>query len=295
MAAPWLLRAGTLAVLALLALALVVALLRRKPALETGRLLEHVEELRRRILVVLAALLGGILVAMTVRVDGYAAFGTTWPLPRPVLYDPLAAQLFLAMADHVVPPGVQLVVTSPFDGFKAQFDVALALGIAIAVPTGLVQASRFLAPALRANERRFLRLAILPATALFALGAAFGFAVVLPVTLSALYQFSDPLGAQNLLQVGELSSFVLGFFVAFGIAFQTPLAMVALSRIGLVDPRAYWRNWRYAVLIVVISAGILTPDPTVISQAMLAVPLLGLYFLGAFVAGRVARPASAAP
>lgn len=292
MAAPSLLRVGTLAVLALLLLALTLALLRRRPALEEGRLLEHVEELRRRILLVAASLLGGTLVAMTVRVDWHEAWGANWPLPVPALYDTLAAQLFVAMAGHVVPAGVQLVVTGPFDAFKAQFDIALALGIALAVPTGLVQASRFVAPALRPHERRLLGLAILPATALFALGAVFGYAVVLPITLAALYQFSDPLGAQNLLQVGELAGFVLGFVVAFGFAFQTPLAMVVLSRVGLVDPRSYWRSWRYAVLAVVVAAGILTPDPTVVSQALLAVPLLGLYFLGATLAGK-ARPRNA--
>lgn len=290
MAAPWLLRVGTLAVLALLALALVLALLlRRRPGLERGRLLEHVEELRRRLLVVMASLLGGTLVAMTVRVEWHDAWGTAWPLPTPALYDTLAAQLLLAMADHVVPAGVELVVTGPFDAFKAQFDVALAFGIALAVPTALVQASRFVAPALRPHEHRLLRLSILPATALFVLGAAFAFVVVLPVTLAALYQFPDPLGAQELLQVGELAGFILGFVVAFGLAFQTPLAMAVLSRVGLVDPRSYWRGWRHAVLVVVIAAGVLTPDPTVVSQAMLAVPLLGLYFLGAAVAGRMAR------
>jgi sec-independent protein translocase protein TatC len=294
MAAAWVLRVGTLAVLALLLLVLVLVLLRRKPALEHGRLLEHVEELRRRILVVMATLLGGTLVAMTVRVDWYDVGGTSLPLPTPALYDTLAAQLFNAMAGHVVPAGVQLVVTGPFDAFKAQFDVALALGIALAVPTGLVQATRFVAPALRPSERRFLALAIVPATALFVLGAAFAFAVVLPVTLAALYQFSDPIGAADLLQAGELAAFVLGFVVAFGVAFQTPLAMAVLSRVGLVDPRSYWRGWRYAVLVVVIAAGILTPDPTVVSQAMLAVPLLGLYFLGAGVATWSARSRAAA-
>jgi sec-independent protein translocase protein TatC len=273
---------------------LAVAAFRRRPPTAThGRLLDHVEELRRRILVVAATALAGTLAALTVRVEWRTVAGMRLPVPIPALYDTLAAQVFRAVARHVVPPGVQLVVTSPVDGFQAQFTVALAVGILVGVPTLLVQFARFVGPALDARERRFLRRSLLPALVLFALGAAFGYAVVLPVTLRALYQFSGTLGAQSLLQVGELSSFVVGFLVAFGVAFQAPLAMVALSRIGLVEPRTYWRYWRHAVLIIVVAAGILTPDPTVVSQALLAVPLLGLYVLGAAVASRAARPASA--
>lgn len=284
--------AAVAALAALLAAAVLAAGRRRGQDPGEARLgvWEHVAELRRRILVVAATALGGILLALTVRIETRTLPGVgPVPVPIPALYDTLSAQLFRAMARHLVPPGVQLVVTSPMDGFQAQFDVALALGIGLAVPVFLVQFARFVGPALRPKERHFLRLALWPAAALFLLGAAFGYAVVLPVTLRALYQFSGSLQAQSYLQVGELASFALGFVVAFGVAFQTPLAMVALARVGLVQPRTYWRYWRHATLLIVIAAGILTPDPTVVSQAMLAVPLLGLYVLGAALSTRAAR------
>src|SRR5687768_13592313 len=120
-AAPWLLRAGTLAVLALLVLALALALLRRRPALERGRLLEHVEELRRRLLVVAGVLVAGTFAALTVRIEERGG----WPVPTLGLYDTLASQLFRAAADALLPAGVQLIVTGPADGFVAQFSIAL--------------------------------------------------------------------------------------------------------------------------------------------------------------------------
>ncbi|MEA3203597.1 MAG: sec-independent protein translocase protein TatC, partial [Thermoplasmata archaeon] len=258
MAAGTALRFATVAVLALLLGGVLAALrLRRGRGAGEARLglWQHLEELRRRILAVAGTLLGGTVLALTVRVGAWRG----WPVPVPALYDTVAAQLFRAMAAHLVPPGVRLVVTSPVDGFQAQFEVALAFGVALTVPVALYQLGRFFGPALRAHERRLLALALLPATALFLLGAAFGYAIVLPVTLAALYQFPGTLGAESLLQVGELSSFVLGFVLAFGAAFQAPLVMVVLSRVGLVRPRTYWRFWRHATLAIVIAAGILTP------------------------------------
>src|SRR5439155_18304919 len=101
-------------------------------------------------------------------------------VPVPEFYDTAAAQLFRVAATHLVPPGVELVVTTPMDGFAAQFSIALGLGIALAVPVALYQAGRFAGPALRPRERRLLALALVPAMLLFLLGALFGYAVVLP-------------------------------------------------------------------------------------------------------------------
>jgi sec-independent protein translocase protein TatC len=297
MAAETALRIATVAVLALLLGSVLAALRLRRGA--PGEVLlglwEHLEELRRRLLAIAGTLLAATTLALTFRVGLWhgALLGRAWtvPYPEPSLYDTVSSQLFRAAARHLVPPGVQLIVTTPMDGFMAQFYVALGLGIAVAVPVALHQLGRFFGPALREREKRLLALALVPATALFLLGAGFCYALVLPATLSALYQFSAPLGAASLLQVGDLATFVLNFLVGFGIAFQTPLVMVVLSRVGLVRPAVYWRYWRHATIVIVIVAGVLTPDPTVVSQLMLAVPLVGLYLVGAAVASRTARKA----
>jgi sec-independent protein translocase protein TatC len=290
MASPWLLRGVTLAVLALLLLALALALLRRRPALEEGRLLEHVEELRRRLLVVVGVLVAGTFAALTVRIEEHGG----WPVPVLGIYDTLASQLFRAAADHLLPLGVQLIVTGPADGFVAQFSIALGIGIALAIPVAMDQLARFLAPALRPSERTLLAWAVVPAVVLFLLGAAFGFFVLLPITFEALYRFSDALGAATYLTVSDFATFTLAFLAGCGLAFEMPLVMGLLSRVGLVSPAAYWSKWRHAVVAILVVAMVVTPDPTIVSQVLLALPLIALYVLGAALATWVApRPASA--
>lgn len=281
MASGLVLRVATVAVLVVLAAAVVLALRLRGHAdgqkpVALG-VWGHLEELRRRVLIVAAVLLAASAAALTIRVD----MQNGWPVPSLALYDSLAAQLFAALVHDVVPAGVQVVALSPMDGFAAQLSLALGVGVLVALPVALDQAARFVAPALHAGERRLLQRTVLPALLLFVLGAAFAYAIVLPTTLAALYQFSEGLGAQNLLSARDLGSFVLSFLVGFGLAFQTPLVMVALTRAGLVEGRAFWRYWRHAVVVLLAVAMIVTPDPTVVSQLMLAVPLILLYVLGA--------------
>jgi sec-independent protein translocase protein TatC len=282
------LRIGTVAVLALLlgSVVAVVLRLRRAPQAEVRlSLWQHVEELRRRVLVVAGVLLGGMAIALVVRIG-------TWhgiPVPLPALYDPVTSQLFRIAAAHLVPPGVTLVVTGPMDGFRAQLAIAFGLGVLLAVPVAVHQLGRFLGPAMRRRERRLLAWALVPGLALFLLGAAFGYAIVLPVTLDALYRFSGALGAAAFLQVGDFASFTLSFLVGFGVAFQMPLVMVALNRAGLVPASAYWRRWRHATVAILVAATVLTPDPTVVSQVLLTGPMVALYLVGAGVSSRLER------
>jgi sec-independent protein translocase protein TatC len=279
------LRIVTVALLALLFAALLAALAlhRRRDEDVQADVWSHLEELRRRLLRPAAVLVAGILVALTFRIDMHAG----WPYPVPALFDNLASQLFQAAARDLVPPQVPLIVTSPLDGFGAHMAMATGLAFSVTLPVLLYQLGRFVGPALRPRERRLIALALVPAMALFLLGAAFAYALVLPATLAALYQFSESLGAQGLLQVGEFASFTLAFLVGFGVAFQLPVVMVVLSRVGLVHPRAYWRKWRHAVVLMLVVGMVVTPDPTIFSQLMLALPLIGLYVLGAAVATRV--------
>lgn len=285
---PGLVRGVTLAVLALLGAALVWAALRRTKPLEHGRLLEHVEELRRRILLVMAVLVAGTLLALTVGVEERGG----WPVPVPGVYTNAASQLFTAAAGALLPPGVQLITTAPADAFVAHFTIALGIGIALAVPVAFDQAARFLSPALLPRERRLLAWSVLPAAGLFMLGAWFGFALLLPATFEALYRFADSLGAATLLTVADFATFTLAFLAGCGLAFELPLVMALLARVGLVRPAAFWRGWRYAVLGILVLAMVVTPDPTIVSQVLLAVPLVLLYVVGAGLASWVAPRAA---
>lgn len=275
------LRVAAVAAVALLLIALGVALAassRRRTG--TMTLLDHVADLRRRILISVAAILAGVLLSLSIGLD----WAGGWPVPRFALYDSVASQLFRAVAADLVPANVQLVVTTPMDGFSAQFAWSLALGILLGMPIILWQLGGFFAPALQPRESRILRFAVIPSVLLFAAGALFAYLAVVPAALEALYGFSDALGAAPLLEVGSFSTFVLGFLVGFGFAFQTPVVMVALSRTGLVSPKTWRKGWKQATVILLVAAGMLTPDPTVVSQLLLAGPLLALYALGALLA-----------
>lgn len=288
MAAGTALRIGTAAILALLLAAILVALAlgRRREPEAKAPWLGHVEELRRRLLWPIAVLVTGTLFALTFRLDSWHGL----VVPQPALFDNLASQVFRTFSARLVPEGVSLVVTTPLDGFTAQFAVAASVGLAAALPVTLYQLGRFAAPAMRPSERRVLAQSVVPATGLFVAGAAFAYLAVLPVTFAALYQFGDALGAQGLLQVSAFSSFTLAFLLGFGVAFQLPLAMAVLSRIGIVAPQAYWRRWRHALVILLAVGMVLTPDPTIVSQVLLALPLFLLYLLGATLASRVRPP-----
>lgn len=272
-----LLRVGTVAVLLLLA-ALTVWVLRRSPPGKTEAMtpLEHVEELRRRLLVALAAWLVTSTAAFSFR---YTTTASGWPLLVPAVKDNLAAQAFRALSDHLVPDNVTLVVTRPLDAFMAELYLALGIGALVALPVILVQFGRYVGPALRDQEKRVLRNALLPALALFALGIAFAWLYVVPFILETLYGYSTALGAEPLLAVGDLVAFTVALLLTFGLAFQTPLVMHVLARTGLVRARTFLKGWRIAVVAILIFSAIVT-DPTIVSQLLVAAPLIALYFLG---------------
>lgn len=293
-ARPAAVRGGTL-VLLLLALLLLVWVLRRIPRRGADGdeapqpFLAHVETLRRTLLVSFGAFVAATCFAFGFRLE--PRWGV-W-VPVPAVADNLAAQLYRRLAADLIPPQVRLVATGPLDGFMAEFTVALGLGFALALPVILAQAVRFLGPALRPAERRALAAYVLPALLLFLAGAAFCYLLVLPFLFGTLYAYSDALGAELLLHVGDFVTFSFGLVLVFGAAFQTPLVMVALTRVGLVPAKTWRRTWRHAVVAIFVLAALVT-DPTVFSQLMVALPLTGLYFVGLGIAQVVERRAARA-
>lgn len=244
-----------------------------------GTLWSHLADLRRALLVSGLCLAVATTLCLTFRLGWWHGL----PVPVPDAYDNVAAQLFRHIVADLVPPDVPLLTTSPTDAFAADFDIALGLGVTLSLPVILAQLGGFFAPALRPKERRLLLRLLLPALALFLVGAAFAYWVVMPTALSALYTYADVLigdRGQPMLAVGEFVRFTVGFMLVTGATFLTPLVMYALARVGLVGPRSYLRMWRGATVFIVILAAWITPDPTILSQVMVAGPLLGLYFVG---------------
>ncbi|HVL88247.1 MAG TPA: twin-arginine translocase subunit TatC [Candidatus Thermoplasmatota archaeon] len=268
---------------------LLVAARDRLRATEPMGYLGHLRELSFRLKVVVAAVLALTFFTLSFAIVPTAILGAVLPVPQPSFTDNLAARAFREIVASTVPPGVEVIVTSPVAGALAQIEVALVLGLLLASPVAGYQAAAFLAPALAASERRFLLRLIPAVTGLFAAGAAFAYYLLVPTMLGILYLFTEGIGARPLVTVDALVGFVVVIVGIFAFAFQLPVLMWAASRLGFVSYGTMARLWRHAVLAIVVLAAIVTPDPTLVGQAIVAVPLCALYGVGLLVARRGER------
>lgn len=237
--------------------------------------LAHVEELRRRMVWILFGWLAATAFVFSFRIEDRGG----WPVPIPGVQENLAAQAFRRLRDDLVPADVELIVVRPMDGFMAELMLAAGIGFLLALPWTVFHFNRFFGPALKPRERRLLDNALVPVVLLFAAGAAFCYLFVLPFVLEALYGYTTALGAHPFLHVADFIGFTVVLLLTFGIAFQTPLVMYALARVGIGSSRFYLHYWRHAAVAVFVLAALVT-DPTVISQLLVAIPVMVLYFMG---------------
>lgn len=121
---------------------------------------------------------------------------------------------------------------------------------------------------------------ILPMSLLFIFGVVFSYLLVIPLTLNFLYKYGESIGAETFLTVDGFITFVLQFILGFGIAFQLPVLMYALSLSGLTDSKFWQKNFRYAIIIITIFGAVITPDGSGITMWFIALPMIALYALG---------------
>jgi sec-independent protein translocase protein TatC len=253
----------------------------RVPATQNAEMtyLEHAEEARRRILRAAFSVVFWFTFFLTFRLEGATAYGIRFAYPAGDIYGNTAAQLFTWIATNSVPPGVTLVVTKATEAVAAQMAVSLLLAAFLSIPALFHEFWGFFAPALRPVERRALLLSLPASILLFVTGAAFAFLYVIPLLLGVLYQFAAPLGAVQLLGAGALVGTVATMLLLFGLAFQLPLVMGALSALGVVKPRTWLTKWRHATVLALIVAAVMT-DPTLITQLIVGACLVTLYWIG---------------
>ncbi len=185
---------------------------------------------------------------------------------------------------------VEFVYLAPPELFLAYLRLSFVLGFLITLPVTLFQIWLFVRPALERSEKRAGRFVLLGGTFFFAAGAFFAYRVILPITLRFFLQYASP-AVQPLFSFGGYVGFVLSIVFAFGLAFEMPIVIVIFAKIGLVTPSALRaaRKWVY-VVIMVLSA-LLTP-PDVVSQVLLAGPMIGLFELSVLAASILARSKS---
>ncbi len=228
----------------------------------------HLEELRRRLIVCFIAVGIGFVISY-----GF----------KEKLFQLLIKPLLSAMK-----AGDKLIFTGLSEAFFTYLKVAFISGIILAAPVILYQFWMFVAPGLYKKEKRVIIPIVLLSSFFFIGGALFGYFLVFPVGFKFFLGFATET-IRPLPSIREYLSFAAKLLLAFGLVFELPVVITFLARLGLVSVDFLKQNRKYAIVLIFIGAAILTPGPDVISQIMMAVPLMILYeisILGAKVFGK---------
>jgi sec-independent protein translocase protein TatC len=243
--------------------------------------LAHLEELRKRLIISLAAV--GVAFILAFNVREYCIRLLQWPLAT----DIVMGRRFPFISFNDKPPIAKLTALGPAETLWVHFKVAFIVGIMLALPVVLYQLWKFIEPGLLPKERRFALPFVILSTISFFIGVTFCFLIVLPMAFQFLLTF-DP-SIQQMPRFGEYVDFTTKFLLAFGAIFELPLAITIAARLNLVTPQFLARNRKYAILVNFIVAAILTPTPDIFNQSLMALPMCILYEVGIVAARIVSR------
>ncbi len=177
--------------------------------------------------------------------------------------------------------------TAPNEAFMVRLKLSAAMGLFVVAPFIFFRIYMFIMPGLYTKEKKVVTPLLLATTLLFYTGVSFGFLVVIPQVMTFLMSFGTAY-LSPLIGIGAYFAFVSKLCLAFGLVFQLPLLVLFLSVIGILDPRMLLRTWRYAIVTIFTLSALLTP-PDVVSQVMMAGPVLILYWSSVVVAFIVTR------
>ncbi len=256
---------------------------------ELNEIRYHLEELRKRVLRIVIVI--GIIAVfvLTFHMEPFEFAGSTLYYPNPDPLDNIAAQITKHMKDILVPENVQLIQTAPGQAFFAQVYIAALVGIVVGMPVIIKELVGFIKPALKENEINVSRSITIPALGLFVVGCIFSYNFVIPYILEFLYRYGESAGLITFLNVMDFVTFVLQFLLAFGLSFQLPLVMYAVTGSGIIDSNFWRKNIRYAIVIIVIFGAVITPDGSGVTMWFIAGPMIALYFAGMFIIERKER------
>jgi sec-independent protein translocase protein TatC len=232
-----------------------------------GSLLSHLLELRNRLLYSLVAVGVLSLPALYFSNDLYA-----------LIARPLIEQL---------PAGASMIATEIASPFVTPIKLALVVAFVLAAPFLLYQLWAFIAPGLYRHERRLVLPLLVSSTVLFYAGMAFAYFVVFPAVFYFFVATAPP-GVTVMTDIRSYLDFVFSMFIAFGVAFEVPVAVVLLSHLGVLNPETLAEKRPYVLLAIFVVAAILTP-PDVFSQVALGLPMYVLFEVGLVFARRARR------
>ena len=222
---------------------------------EKQTFIEHLEDLRKRLIVSLIAVGIGFIICY--------------------IFSKEIFEFLMMPLQRALPSGATMIFTTPAEAFFTYMKVGLLAGVFVASPIVLYQLWLFVAPALYSHEKRYVIPFVCSSTILFVGGAAFGYFIVFPAFAKFFMHFATDF-IQPAPRLKESFSFCAMLLLTFGLTFELPIFILFLAKLGVIDARMLARNRKYVIIIIFIVAAILTP-PDPLSQVMMAVPLVALY------------------
>ncbi len=230
--------------------------------------LEHLEELRWRIIKILAALLIASIACYTV--SDFLFAWLRWPLEK------------------AVPDGsINLNFLKVGEGFTVRIKLSILVGVFLTIPVTIYQIWKFIMPGLYHSEKRVVAPIVVLSSILFLIGSAICFIWVLPFTIRFLMDIA-PENVDPVLTINEYLNFIMWTTLSYGIVFQLPIISLFLGKMGLIDARMLGKGRRYAVVAIAVVSAVVTP-PDIFSMAMMGLPLYMLYeisILALYVIGK---------
>jgi len=233
------------------------------PAAGSMSFLEHLDELRRRIVHSCLAIAVGVL----------AGFG----------FINRIVDFILAPTRSALPPGVKMIYTQPGEAFSLYVQIALIMGIVIAAPYIMLQVWLFIAPGLYINEKKFAVPFVFFTTVGFVLGAAFNHYIAFPFMMAFFASFNTP-ELRFMPKLDDVFGLYSKMLIGMGVVFQMPTVVFFLAKMKLLTAGFLASNFKYAVLIIFILAAVITPSGDMMTQTIFAAPMVGLYLLSILIA-----------
>lgn len=234
-------------------------------SMPTMGFLDHLEELRKRLVYSAIAVIAGT--------------GACWGY-REKIYAVMQKPIMDALRSHGLPE--KLVYLNPTDPFNLYLKIAMMAGLFLTSPFVLYQVWMFISPGLYRNEKRYVVPFMLSTITLFTLGGYFGYRIAYPRALEFFIGFNGQF--QAMITVGEYTQLFLSIVLGMGLIFELPIVVFFLAFMGIMTPSFMIKNFRYAILVIFVLAAIVTPTPDIINMCVFAAPMIALYALSIGVA-----------
>jgi sec-independent protein translocase protein TatC len=237
----------------------------RLEQLQSMSFLEHLEELRRRIIWSILYIIGGFSVVY--------AF-------HEKIYNYMQQPIMFALHRHGLDQ--KLTYLNPTEPFNMYLKLGLIGGIFVASPFILYQVWAFIAPGLYKHERRYVVPFMVSTVFLFLAGGFFGYKIVFPAALDFLVSYGSQF--QPMVTIGEYTDLFLTIILGLGVVFEMPILVFFLALMGIVSAKWMWKNLRYSILVIFIIAAIITPTTDIMNMCIFAAPMILLYLVSIGVA-----------